>query len=537
MFQMIDSQKREDLTQAFSKHHVCKSLARAIKKQRAPSWPTCPNTVLPPKDIADELVDCYLRTTEKVYRILHVPTFRRDYEALWVPGSEPDLSFAVQLKLVLAIGAAVYDEQFSLRTSAVQWVYEGQTWITDPDFKSKLLNLRALQTNILLLLAREMTGVGEHVNWVSAGALIRSAMFMGLHRDPDILPKRSFFAAEMRRRVWNTILEVSLQSSIASGGPPLMSAGDFDTKLPGNYDDDELVAERPSPKPEGSRSDMSVALAFRKTFPIRLEIARFLNNAGVDGTYEETLRLDKKFKDAFRNLRRNLPGSDVSARTTAPFETRVIELIMHRYLLSLHSPFFGASLRGTSYAFSRKVVIETSLKAWGVVYPTSTVMVPQPSGEAARPDLADDLARLVTCGSGFIRTVPMQASFLISAEVKAQLQEEEGLGPVPLRSDLLAVLEEAKVWSLQCIEAGETNIKGYLMHCLMTELIDALRRGADKEEIPALLIKATEHVGDVCLPILEAKAAQGTLDGLDHTSTSTPSRLFDDWDFMVSRSA
>ena len=534
MFHMIDSQKREDLLLAFSNVYKCKTLARAIKKQRAPSWPTSPNTILPPKDVADELVDCYLRTMEKVYRVLHVPTFRRDYETLWHPGNEPDPSFLVLLKLVFAIGAAVYDEQFSLRTSAVQWVYEGQTWISDPDFKSKLLNLRALQINILLLLAREMTGVGEHVNWVSAGALMRSAMFMGLHRDPEFLPKRSFFAAEMRRRVWNTILEVSLQSSIASGGPPLMSAGDFDTKPPGNFDDDQLLADNPSPKPEGSRSDMSVALAFRKTFPVRLEITGFLNNVGADGTYEETLRLDKKFKDAIRSLRRSLQGADVSTRTIAPFETRVIELIIHRYILALHNPFFGASLSETSYAFSRKTVVETSLKAWCAVFPTSAVRTPRPCGDADASDLADDLTRLSICGSGFIRTTPTQATIIIAAELKAQLQEEEGLGPVPLRSELLSAIEEGKARSLQCIEAGETNIKGYLINCLVVTLVEGLMQGVEKEAFPALLIKATERSGDICLPILEAKAAQGTLNGLDHTATSTPSQLFDDWDFMVS---
>ena len=102
----------------------CKSLARVIKSQRAPPWPSPPKADLPSKDVADKLVDCYFRTTETIYRILHIPTFRRDYEALWMSNTKPDTAFLVQLKLVLAIGAATYDEQFSLRVSAIQWVYE-----------------------------------------------------------------------------------------------------------------------------------------------------------------------------------------------------------------------------------------------------------------------------------------------------------------------------------------------------------------------------------------------------------------------------
>ena len=105
----------------------CKSLAKAIKSQRTPSWPSPPTADLPSKDVADELVDCYLRTIETVYRILHVPTFKRDYEALWVSNTEPNTAFLVQLKLVLAIGAITYDEQFSLRTLAIRWIYEAET--------------------------------------------------------------------------------------------------------------------------------------------------------------------------------------------------------------------------------------------------------------------------------------------------------------------------------------------------------------------------------------------------------------------------
>lgn len=157
----------------------CKALAKIIKSRRAPSWPCPPTVDLPRKDIADGLVDCYLRTIESVYRILHVPTFKKDYETVWALDGTPDPAFMVQLKLVLAIGATTYDESFSLRASAIRWVYEAQTWISEPEFKARL-NLQFLQTNILLLLAREATNVGGSMVWISAGSLLRSAIYMGL---------------------------------------------------------------------------------------------------------------------------------------------------------------------------------------------------------------------------------------------------------------------------------------------------------------------------------------------------------------------
>ena len=515
----------------------CKSLAKAIKSQRTPSWPSPPTADLPSKDVADELVDCYLRTIETVYRILHVPTFKRDYEALWVSNTEPDTTFLVQLKLVLAIGAITYDEQFSLRTLAIRWIYEAETWISEPKFKSRL-SIQSLQTNLLLLLAQETVGVGGDSIWISAGALLRKAVYMGLHRDPGYLPKRVTFAAEMRRRLWNTILEVALQSSLTSGGPPLVSLEDFDTEPPSNLDDDQLVTEDPVPKPEEDFTQVSTAIALRKTFPLRLAVTKFLNDLGSNGTYEETLRLDAELRTSYKALCRTLQGcNSIAAASPSPFEIRAVDFLMHRYISSLHIPFFGPALHEATYTFSRKIVVETSLKIWCAAYPASSIIATSSRGNAASPD-RDDLARLTVCGSGFYRTVAMQATILIAVELRTQLQEEESLGPILLRPDLLSVIDEAKAWCLQCIEAGETNIKGYLLMCVVASQIEGLMRRLGKDEVPKLLVKATEDAEERCLPILEEIAARGqterNLDGLQMPFNAPP-EVMEDWDFMVSK--
>ncbi|EDN92242.1 hypothetical protein SS1G_08105 [Sclerotinia sclerotiorum 1980 UF-70] len=184
------------------------------------------------------------------------------------------------LKLIFAIGAATYDDQFSLRSSAVRWVYEAQTWISEPEFKSRL-TIKSLQTEILLLFAREMAAIGGRLIWVSAGSLFRNAVYMGLHKDPASLPKKTIFAAEMRRRIWNTILELMLFSSMDSGGPPLISLTDWDTEPPANFDDDELLIADAIPRPQTEFSHTSLAIILRKTLPLRLAIVKSLNNASI----------------------------------------------------------------------------------------------------------------------------------------------------------------------------------------------------------------------------------------------------------------
>ncbi|RDL38255.1 Uncharacterized protein BP5553_02595 [Venustampulla echinocandica] len=528
---------RDGSMKACSGVQKCKSLARVIKSQRAPSWPSPITTELPPKNVADELVDCYLRTTETVYRVLHVPTFKRDYGALWLSDTEPDTAFLIQLKLVLAIGASTYDEQFSLRVSAVRWVYEAQTWLLEPKFKSRL-GIQPLQINLLLLLARETAGVGEEFIWISAGELLRRAVYMGFHRDPAHLPKRTTFAAEMRRRLWNTILEVTLQSSLTSGGPPLISLDDFDTEPPGNFDDDQLMAEGPVPKPEGDFTQVSIAISLRKMFPVRLAITKFLNDFRSQGTYEETLRLDSELRASYKAICQTLQGcSSSTGPSPSRFEIGVVDFLVHRYRSSLHVPFFGLALHETAYAFSRKVVVETSLKIWYAACPSSSTTVAQPRSDTASPD-QDDLARLTVCGSGFYRTVAAQATLLIGLELRTQLQEEESLGPVPLRPDLLSVLEDAKTWCLRCIKAGETNIKGYLITCIIATQIEGLMRGLGKDEIFGLIVKAVDDAEKICLPVLEEMAAQGQaeepVEGPHQISSNASPEAMESWDFLMS---
>ncbi|KAF4633621.1 hypothetical protein G7Y89_g4495 [Cudoniella acicularis] len=533
IIEMMKPHLQEETASLFSSLQRCKSLARTIKSGRAPPWPMPLTIDLPSKDVSDELVECYLRTTETVYRILHIPTFRRDYEKLWVSDITPNMDFLVQLKVVLAIGAITYDEEFSLRAAATRWVYEAQTWLSEPKFKSRL-NIQYLQTELLLLLARETAAVSGDPMWISAGSLLRRAIFMGLHRDPSNLPKRTPFAAEMHRRLWNTILEVALQSSLTLGGPPLVCLDDFDTEPPGNFDDDEIMAEDLIPKTEDNFTQMSVAIALRKTFPLRLAVTRFLNNLGSHGTYEETLRLDAGLRASYKSLCRSLQVCNSSTGLSpSGFQLQVMDFIMHRYMSALHIPFFGPALHETSYAFSRKVVVENSVKIWCAVYPSTSIMAVQSCNDTASPG-RNDLARLAACGSGFYRNVAVQATLLIAIELRTQIQEDESLGPVRLRSDLLSILDESKTWSLQCIEAGEVNMKGYLFMCVLAAHIEGLIRGIGKDDIPALLIKAAEEASEKCLPILEKMAAGGSVDDPHQMSLNAPPGGMEDWDFMMS---
>ena len=411
-------------------------------------------------------------------------------------------------------------------------VHEAQNWLSGFKFKSRL-DVQSLQTKLLHLLARESIGAGQEPIRISSGTLLQKAVHMGLHKDPITLPVQTTYATEMRRRLWNTILEMSLESSLNFGGPPFISLDDFDTDYPSKFNDDDLTTQSALPKQEDQFTQMSTAIALRKTLPVRLAVTKFLNDLKSHITYEEMPRLDselrKLYKAACQTLRKCRSTTEPSPST---FETRVVDFVMHRYSLALHVPFFGLALQCTTYAYSRKVVIESSLKCWCAAYPSSSIMATQ-TKSATISSNRDDWSGLGVCSFGFSSANALQSAILIAVELRVQLQENGVLNPLPLRPDLLIVLDESKRWCLEAIKAGEINVKGYLLMSVLATQIEGLMRGVTEENIPGLVIKAAEDAVEVCLPILEDIAAKGTKSGLYDTSPATPQEAMEDWDFTV----
>lgn len=506
---------------------------------REPAWPVQPTMELPPRDVTDKLVGCYLRTIETLYRILHIPSFKQEYEAVWDPNSNVELATVIQLKLVLAIGAATYDEHFTMRSSAVRWVYEAQTWCSSPEFKSRL-NLRALQNQCLLLLAREMVNIGAGLVWISAGELLRSAIYMGLHRDPAWFPRATTFKIEMSRRLWNTILEICVQTSVQAGAPPLLSLDQFDCEPPRNFDDNQLMMDEPVPKPESELTQTSVVIALRKTLPSRLRIVHFLNDLDSTKPYQEALHLDAQLRAAYKAMCRTLRGlTPDSGDSTLKFATNAVEVLIRHYLSTLHFPFLGTSSDDTAFAYSRKVVIDNSLKIWCTVYPSSTLAEDGLGSPMGISGDHDDFARLAVSGLGFFRSVAFQSTLLVALELRAQSHDEDGLSPAPLRPDLVAALDESKAWALRCIEAGEVNVKGYFFTAVVRCVIQM--RHASQDQLIKTVIKTAEDLFEECVPILERQAGIDEGMGIDagqdteigQRSPSLALDLLDDWDLMM----
>ncbi|KAL2016246.1 hypothetical protein VTK56DRAFT_4022 [Thermocarpiscus australiensis] len=386
--------------------------------------------------------------------------------------------------------------------------------------------------------------------WSFAGYPLRTAMYMGLHRDAAGMGPKTItpLTTEMRRRLWNTVLELALQSSLSSGGPPLISLDDFDTEPPGNFDDDQLLdtpnREEPAPKAQGEFAQTTIAIALRRTFPQRLAIVTYLNDLSSRGAYAETLKLDSELRTAYRDLSRILQTCRSKSLATglkgpSDYELRALDMLLRRHFLSLHAPFFSAALQNeTAFAFSRKVVVETALRLWRAAFP-----LPLSSESNHHGEVGDLLSRLAIYGSGFFRTASIHAFVLIAAELRTLLREEESLGPVALRPDLLAVLNDMKLYSWRRVEAGATNFRGYLVACMVGAHVEALRRGRSEEEAAARAIEAAGEAEERALGFFEEVVAReeahgegafsAEIGGTGGTLYGASELAMEDWDYMV----
>ncbi|KAI8626585.1 hypothetical protein F5Y19DRAFT_488168 [Xylariaceae sp. FL1651] len=524
ILELFEQQSKDTKSEAITVLNRCKTLGRTIKAQRSPGVITKFGTNTPPRDVADELVDAYLRTLETVFRVLHVPSFKRDYERFWTAPDAVGMPFVIQLQLVMAIGCTIYDESFSMRKSAVQWVTEAQYWLLTPSAKS-ILTITGLQIMILLGLARETASVGGDLVWIHVGSLLRSALYMGLHRDPSRLPKMSRLDAEMRRRLWNTILEIELQTSFGSGGFPMVSLDGSDTQAPADLDDADLVENDPPTSPETDKkfTDMTVALAFRDSFRERLAICQMLNAIPFRGTYEDTIRLHGRFTTAFKSLTNKLKSYPSSERQPTPFQCRFVELVIRRCLMSLHLPYLGPGLKNPAFAFSRKLVTETAVKTYYLIFPSARLGSAQSSllneeGPEIVSTEGDDLARFTVCAAGFWRLLASQASMVVALELQTAAQEDDGLGPPMPRPDLLNILRHSISLHLSRIKAGETNVKGYLFTVALKVHIEALTEGRTGPAYLEPILSATIRTEKMCYELLKQQAGSTECADMDSSS-------------------
>lgn len=465
---------------------------------------------IPQRELADQLVDIYFRTFEGVLRILHAPTFREEYDKYWQNPSAASDAFVMQLQLCMAIGASMYDDLYSLRLTAMQWVHEAQIWLLLPPEKSKM-TIAGLQIMCMLTIAKATCSIGQELTWITTGGLLRQAMYMGLHRDPKHLAKMTVYRAEMRRRLWATILELNIQSSSDAGGPPLISARHYDTQLPANLNDDQLTDEPESNSRTANPdelTDMSVQLALAQSLPLRLLIIEHVNEFRSSDAYSETLRYNSELNKACRALAQRLALFAALQKTSSravltSFHSSYAQLLVYRCFISLHQPLIARSLKDPTYYYSRKVALDCSLKMTQIC----GLSAPRfPSAPPGSQDPCTAFDRLLTNGAGMLRSIPLQTTCSIALELVKKKEEERDSLPAVGCAELRAILDAAVLLAQRRISSGETNVKTYCFMAAYMALIESIEMDLPQEQIESQVLAAATAASTKSFELLKELA-------------------------------
>lgn len=359
-------------------------------------------SLIPDEATCNSLVQVYFEVMETSYRVLHAPTFFRNYKEFWASSSDTSPVFLVQLLLVCActysalpVGPIAFTGPSSVqRDTATKWVDVCDAWL---DLQSqKHMTLEVFQVQVLLTIAKKMNCVKLKRHWVTAGHLLRLAMAAGLHREPTFLSKQiSVFDQEMRRRLWFTILELEVQASLDRGLGASLGPLAWDCLGPLNIHDedfDQATEKMPPPRPITEFTRTSFLCLAQQHLPLRLEMLSGINSVRVSLESHTAMELDQRIRQLLDEVPR---WSGNAAKVVAQ---DLSKLILYEFLLLIHQP-FAAQIEAQSRHFltriSRQNAAISTVKMYSEMRPSTSLMV---------SNLRDDLFRalLALCRAIFV---------------------------------------------------------------------------------------------------------------------------------------
>ncbi|KAK8141235.1 hypothetical protein G3M48_000478 [Beauveria asiatica] len=321
-------------------------------------------SLLPSKEEADALVAIYLDQFEQIHRIVHIPTFKKEYEAYWTPGANKRYAaFTAMLLAMMAVTSTVHTHEglkfvgmmSSARHCAEKWIKAADDWHSIQSQKHR--RLIHYQIACLLYLAKRVNTYKKKRFWTGSGALIQNGIAVGLHREPSHMANKiTIYNQEMRRRIWTTIQEFDMQASFDHGLPTLLSQLHYDTSPPRNLDDedfDEHTTELPPSKPAKEYTYSSFQNLARSSLPLRLELSRLLTGPTSDIDYDQVIRYTNDLTQEIDAL----PSWDTNVDPTVSKKNPLIaytllHVQLRQYIIPLHQPYLKLRKQNSKYQYS-----------------------------------------------------------------------------------------------------------------------------------------------------------------------------------------
>jgi hypothetical protein len=324
------------------------------------------HAMIPSRARSDALLELFLEVFETTYRVLHVPSFRQDYEAFWASPETAGHDFVVQLLLVLASvncivpgGDSDHERRGATgRETCHRWIETAGIWLAKQSLGDATLSTN--QNWILLLVAKLMTCYKVKEYYAASQHLLAMAMAAGFHREPTFLSASiSPFDQEMRRRMWYTILELNMELCCDRGIRSSVGPDDWDCLQPLNIHDEDFAPSTksmPSARPLADFTRVSCLCKLAQHLPLRMEMLARMNSISRTLEFPTAMGFDTKIREQLDSL----------PRWHDKLESRVARSIsmsvLHNFLIMVHQPFATQQLDQSQYFHSRSTWHDSSLR-------------------------------------------------------------------------------------------------------------------------------------------------------------------------------
>lgn len=501
----------------------CKALARELKALEKPGLGLSQliNPMSPPeRKVADRLATSYFDAFETTHRIVHAPSFWSDYRQYWRDPSKAPYVLQLKVLLVVTIGSSLedVDECHFFRRSVLRWIYAAQMWLAGPLEKDRL-NMDGVTVHCLVLFARLVLGVSVDLIWASSGALIHHAMQVGLHRDPKHLPPMPFLRAEIRRRLWATILEIVLQASLDSGMPPRVSTSDFDTAPPANVPDE--VADESSMEarqlPENVFTSTSTQRILLMSVPVRIRILNAVNGIRTDLSFPEAVVLGSEMAQTIRQT-----SVVKSSPESTPLQRNMLDFFLRRFLLSLHASLALHSWNDPAAQHSRKAAFDSAV----------AILSPEPDPH---------FERMMSTTAGFLKAGIRLAGGVVSLELvshtRAQCEDLSLNRTADYRNVVGGMMSKLLSVSESQLRGNQSNVKDHMVLCTAIAEAKAVERGTSEE---LEIVRGAQQSLELCRALLQGRLNTASAPVQDNIETSgdncgfgmNDDAVFDIWTFL-----
>ncbi|RMZ86734.1 hypothetical protein DV736_g6041, partial [Chaetothyriales sp. CBS 134916] len=384
---------------------------------------------LPHKGIVDRYISRYFNRVDLVSCTIHGPSFTKQsqYEAFWTDPSCVSIMWIGLLFGMICLSIISSDAKDSLlshegeeESLAINYYLEklAQCLILGEYTRGGSFTLEAFLHYLYIEFITRMDADTDI--WYLLSLEVSLAMRMGYHRDPSHFVDMSPLQAEMRRRVWATVLLNDILISTQMGMPRVVSDKQYNTLEPRNLNDtdfDETTTELPPGRPENEFTT-SLGVIARTRAVVALGFASDILDTSRPCSYDDIMRIDSILDNAVANVPLLLKPKPLAASVTdSP------QLIMSRFFINqmfykgklmLHLRFLSLPPEDDdTYDYSRKACLDASL---GLLH-------------------IQDIINEETCGGGQLQMMHWRVGESVSGLLQGLQLKRQGSDVIVLEQD------------------------------------------------------------------------------------------------------